>query len=134
MLYTSRHVDEKKSCTKINSHTMIQGSKYKNITDSRFYVTTVIDCNDRINIDNILYFSNKKSTILYSFSIVAQLFTKYKPSFNLSKCDFLKIGFEYVDHELTTHDNYSAVSKFQLIQDWFLPRYLTSFLFFIKSY
>ena len=58
------------------------------LTDS----PTKIVYNDRIIIDNILLFSNHTPTLLHYFSCVAQVFTKYRLSFKLSKCDFSRIG------------------------------------------
>ena len=49
---------------------------------------TKIVCNDRIIIDDIFLFSNHTPTLLYYFSCVARVFTKYRLSFKLSKCNF----------------------------------------------
>ena len=58
------------------------------LTDS----PTKIVCNDRIIIDDILLFFNHTPTLLHYFSCVSRVFTKYRLSFKLSKCDFLRIG------------------------------------------
>ena len=88
-------------------------------------------CNDSIIIDDALLFSNHTPTLLYYFSRVARVFTKYRLSFKLSKCDFFKDRVEYVGHDLTANGNCPARSKFSLIQDWSLPPhdiYLLSFI------
>ena len=76
-----------------------------------------IICNDRIIIDDVLLFSNHIPTLLHYFSCVAQVFTKFRISFKLGKCDFFKNRVEYIGHDLTTNGNYSAASKLSLPQD-----------------
>ena len=49
-----------------------------------------IICNDKIIIDDILLYSNNVNTLIYYFSCVAQVFTKYRLSFKLTKCDFFQ--------------------------------------------
>ena len=78
-------------------------------------------CNDSIIIDDALLFSNHTPTLLYYFSRVARVFTKYRLSFKLSKCDFFKDRVEYVDHDLTANGNCPVRSKFSLFKDWLLP-------------
>ena len=78
-------------------------------------------CNDRIIIDDILLFSNHTPTPLSYFSCVTSVFTKYRLSFKLSKCDFFKDRVEYVDHDLTANGNCPVRSKFSLFKDWLLP-------------
>ena len=80
-----------------------------------------IICNDCIIVDDILLFSNHIPTLLHYFSCVAQVFTKFRLSFKLGKCDFLKDRVEYVGHDLTANGNCPAASKFSLLQDWPLP-------------
>ena len=92
---------------------------------------STIICNDRIIIDDILLFSNHIPTLLHYFSCVAQVFTKFRLSFKLSKCDFLKGRVEYVGHDLTTNGNCPAASKFSLLQDWPLSPHGISLLSFI---
>ena len=92
---------------------------------------TNIVCDDRIIIDDILLFSNHIPTLLHYFSCVAQVFTKFRLSFKLSKCDFLKERVEYVGHDLTANGNCPAESKFALIQEWPLPPHGISLLSFI---
>ena len=76
-----------------------------------------IICNDRIIIDDILLLSNHIPTLLHYFYCVVQVFTKFRLSFKLSKCDFLKDRVVYVGHDLTTNGNCPAASKFSLLQD-----------------
>ena len=47
-----------------------------------------IFCDIKSTIDNILILSNHIPTLLHYFSCVAQVFTKYRLSFKLRKCDF----------------------------------------------
>ena len=49
-----------------------------------------IICNYTIIIDDILLYSNHVNTLLQYFSCVVQAFTKYRLSFKLTKCEFLK--------------------------------------------
>ena len=91
---------------------------------------TTIVCNDRIIIDDILLFSNHIPTLLHYFSCVAQVFTKFRLSFKLTKCDFLKERVEYVGHDLTAKGNCPAESKFALIKEWPLPTHGISLLFY----
>ena len=50
-------------------------------------------------------FSYHILTLLYSLSCAAQVFTKYRLSFKLSKYDLFKDRVEYVGHDLTTKEN-----------------------------
>ena len=49
------------------------------------------------------------------------VFLKYRVSFRLDKCDFLKTQVEYVGHEVTKAGNCPAQSKFDVINYWTLP-------------
>ena len=46
-----------------------------------------IICNDKIIIDDILLYTNNVLTLLHYFSCVTQVFTKYRLSFKLTKCE-----------------------------------------------
>ena len=94
--------------------------------------TIEIMCDDKIIIDDILLYSNHVPTFLNYFSCVAQVFTKYRLSFKLTKCDFFKKRFEVVWHDLTTYGNCPAASKFDLIKDLSLPPHVVSLLSFIS--
>ena len=76
---------------------------------------STIICNDRIIVDDIILFSNHISTLLHYFSCVAQVFTKNRLSFKLSKCDFLKDRVEYVGHDLTANGNCPAAQAWPLL-------------------
>ena len=80
-----------------------------------------IICNDKIIIDDILLYSNNVNTLIHYFSCVAQVFTKFRLSFKLKKCEFFKSRFEFVGHTLTTYSKCPAASKFELIKTWPLP-------------
>ena len=51
-------------------------------------------------INDTLIFFNHIPTLLHYFSCVAQVFTKYRLSFKMSKCDFFLPRVEYVGHDL----------------------------------
>ena len=72
---------------------------------------------DKIVIDDILLYSNHIPTLLHYLSCISDIFTKYKLSFKLSKCDFLKSRVEFVGHDLTACGNCPAQSKFSLIKE-----------------
>ena len=92
---------------------------------------STIICNNRIIIDDILLFSNHIPTLLHYFPCIAQVFTKFRLSFKLSKCDFLKDRVEYVGHDLTANRKCPIASKFSVLQDWPLPSHGISLLSFI---
>ena len=82
-------------------------------------------------IDETLIYSNHIPTLLHYFSCVAQVFTKYRLSFKMSKCDYFLPRIEYVGHDLTADDNCLVQSKFDLIKQWpFSPHnvFLLSFI------
>ena len=72
-------------------------------------------------IDDILIWSTALPTVLAYFECVCQVFQKYRVSFRLDKCEFLKERVEYVGHDLTPVGNCPAASKFDMIRDWKLP-------------
>ena len=83
--------------------------KKKIVSGSR----TVID-------DILLYCSNIKLILIY-FECVCKVFQKYRVSFRLDKCEFLKSRVEYVGINLMRHGNTPAQSKFDMINHWTLP-------------
>ena len=99
---------------------------------SRDNVPDTFICNDKTIIDDILLHSNHVPSLLHYFSCVAQVFTKYRLSFKLTKCDFFKTHVEFVGHDLTTYGNCPAESKFDLTQHWPLPPNTISLLSFIS--
>ena len=61
--------------------------------DSKHLITiysapVTIICNDKIIIDDILLYSNNVNTLIHYFSCVAQVFTKFRLSFKLTKYEF----------------------------------------------
>ena len=72
-------------------------------------------------IDDILIWSTEIDLGLLYFECVCEIFTTYRVSFRLDKCEFLKDRVEYVGHDLTPTGNCPAQSKFDMINDWNLP-------------
>ena len=72
-------------------------------------------------IDDILIWSTHQELVLTYFECVCKIFQKYRVSFRLDKCEFLKDRVEYVGHDLTPAGNCPAMSKFDMINDWNLP-------------
>ena len=93
---------------------------------------TTIICDDKFIMNDILLFSNHNPTLLHYFSCIFQVFTKYRLSSKLSKCDFLKPRVECFGNDLTTLGNCLAQFMFQLIEEWLLPTIGTSLLSFIR--
>ena len=89
-------------------------------TISLHQLPTKVISGDRIIIKGNLSFSNKIPTLLHYFFYVAQVFTKYRLSFKLSKCDFFKDKVVYIGHDFTADEKFPAVFKFLLLQDWYL--------------
>ena len=77
---------------------------------------STIFCDSKTIIDDTLIFSNHIPTLLHYFSCVAQVFTKYRFSFKLSKCDFFLSRIEYGGHDLIADGNCLVQSKFVLIR------------------
>ena len=91
----------------------------------------------RVIIDDILLWASNLQVVLVYFECVCEVFQKYRVSFRLDKCDFLKDRVEYVGHDLTPTGNCPAKSKFNMIDDWPLPtngRALHSFISLINFY
>ena len=95
-----------------------------NITDSN-----VISINNnklvigsKVIIDDILAFANILEYLMLYVDCICVVFKKYRVSFQLKKCDFLKERVEYVGHDLLADGNCPAQSKFDLIQKWELPQ------------
>ena len=92
---------------------------------------STIFCDIKTIIDDTLIFSNHIPTFLYYCSCVAQVFTKYRLSFKLSKWDFFLSCVEYVGRDLTTDGNCPVQYKFTFIKQWPLPAHGVSLLSFI---
>lgn len=88
-------------------------------------------------IDDILVWtSHLRLTILY-FRCVCMVFEKYRVSFKLKKCEFLKDRTEYVGYDVLSSGNSPAQSKFDMINDWPLPttgQSLHSFIGLVNFY
>ena len=78
------------------------------ITITTNNLPSTLVCDDKIVMDNILLYSNHSTTLLHYFSCIAQVSTKYRLFFKLSKCDFFKPRVEFVGHDLTTLGNCPA--------------------------
>ena len=73
-------------------------------------------------IDDIFLFCRNIDAILLYLECVCRMFQKYRVSFWLDKCDFLKDRIEYVGHGIIAQVNCPAQSKFDLIKNWELPK------------
>ena len=82
-------------------------------------------------IDDILLWCAIKKFGIILFESVCRVFKKYRVSFRLDKCEFLKSRVEYVGHDILRKGNCPAQSKFNLIQDWKLPTSGSSLFSFI---
>ena len=69
-------------------------------------------------IDEILLWYDDKNLILIHFSCVYKVFKKYRISFRLDKCKFLKSRVEYIGHDILCKGNCPAKSKFNTINNW----------------
>ena len=83
-------------------------------------------------IDDILIWSTELPAALFIFRCVCKIFQKYRVSFRLDKCEFLKDRAEYVRHEITPQGNCPASSKLDMIRDWSLPTNSRSLMSFIR--
>ena len=91
----------------------------------------------KVIIDDILSYSNNIDYLLLYVECICSVFIKFRVSFQLKKCDFLKNRVEYVGHDLTSAGNCPASSKFDLIKNWPLPLFgpsLHSFIGLINFY
>ena len=88
-------------------------------------------------IDDILLWCSEKDIALILFTCVCEVFQKYRVSFRMDKCEFLKKRVEYVGHDILRNGNCPAQSKFNLINDWPLPasgQSLFSFIGLVNFY
>ena len=98
---------------------------------------TAVQTGSKGIIDDILIWSTALPLVLTYFECVCKVFQKYRVSFRLDKCEFLKDRVEYVGHDLTPDGNCPAQSKFNMINDWQLPttgQSLHSFVGLINFY
>ena len=75
----------------------------------------------KLIINDILLWCDIKKYSLILFKCVCEVFKKYRVSFHLEKCEFLRPRVEYVGHDILCHGNYPAQSKFNMIDDCPLP-------------
>ena len=68
-------------------------------------------------IGDILLLCINLEAILVYIQFVLKLFQKYRVSFWLDMCDFLKKRVEYVGPDVTEDGNFPSQSKFDLIND-----------------
>ena len=85
----------------------------------------------KVIIDDILLWCDINELTIIYFYCVCEIFRKYRVSFCLDKCEFLKSRVEYVGHDIFCHGNCLAQSKFDLINDWPIPTSRQSFFSFI---
>ena len=102
----------------------------KHIVQSDIFLANIY-CNRNTIIDDMLLYSIHISTLLHYFSLVPQVFTKYRLSFKLSKYDFFLPCVEYVRHDLIAVGNCPTLSKFQLVKHWSLSPHGVSLHSFI---
>ncbi len=91
----------------------------------------------KVIIDDILAFSTNLEILLIYLECICRVFQKYRCSFQLKKCEFLKPRVEYVGHDITSEGNCPAASKFDLISKWPLPKQgqsLHSFIGLVNFY
>ena len=104
--------------TLVNSKTKLDG-KTVTVKDGVVFVGS-----DKLHssiIDDILIWSSNVPAILIYSECMCRFFQQYRVSFRLDKCYFLQEVLEFVGRDLTADSNYSAASKFDMINDWELP-------------
>ena len=99
--------------------------------DTKYLICETLDpdkviYNDRIIIDDILLYSKHVLTLLHYVSCVAQVSTKYRIYFKLTKYKFMQSRVEFVGHNLAKYENCPAASKFELIENWPHPTHAIS--------
>ena len=72
-------------------------------------------------IDDVLLWCDAKSLLILYFEYVCTLFLKYRVSFRLDKCEFMKPRVEYVGPDILNDGNSPVVLKFDMINNWPLP-------------
>ena len=96
-----------------------------------------ISSGTRVIIDEILLQCSNIDALFIYLECICKIFRKYRVSFRLDKCDFLKPRVEYVGHDVTNDGNYPASSKLNMINDWKLPERgesLSSFIGLLNFY
>ena len=82
----------------------------------------------KIIFDDILLRSSNIYALFVYLECIYTVFRKYRVSFRLDKCDFLKPRVEYVGHDVTNDGNCPTSSKFSMINDWKIPERVTIIL------
>ena len=118
---------------------LIIGNEIVIVTEANeiFVGTKKIVSGSRTIIDDIILYCSNKALILLYFECVCIIFKKYRVSFRLDKCEFLKERVEYVGVDIMKDGNAPAQSKFNMINDWTLPtngQSLFSFIGLINFY
>lgn len=101
------------------------------------YPSKVDSVGNKNIMDDALIWSTEAMVCLFYFRCLCEIYKKYRLSFNPKKCDFFKLRFEWLGHDVTTNGNSPAKSKFDLIKDWPLPATglsLSSFLGLVTFY
>ena len=123
---------------KVKETTMI-GTDLVRVTEANeiFVGAKKIVSGSRTIIDDIILYCSNKALILLYFECVCIVFKKYRVSFRLDKCEFLKDRVEYVGVDIMKDGNAPAQSKFNMINNWKLPtsgQSLFSFIGLINFY
>ena len=85
----------------------------------------------KVIIDDILVWCLEKDLLLIYFECICAVFRKYRVSFRLEKCKFLKSRVEYVGHNILATGSCPALSKYNIIDTWPLPKSGQSLFSFI---
>lgn len=112
-------------------------SEYDALFAERHPTTQVDSVGNRNIMDDALLWSTDAMTCLSYFRCLCEVYKKYRLSFNPKKCDFFKLRFEWLGHDVKTTGNSPAASKFSLLEDWPLPATgvsLSSFLGLVTFY
>lgn len=88
--------------------------------DTIFVGDHKLNTGTRSIIDDILIRSSNIPAIIICLECVCTVFQKYRVSFRLDECDFLKKRVKFVGHDLTADGNCYVASKFDMIRDWVL--------------
>ena len=115
------------------------GKEIVRVTEANeiFVGTKKVASGSRTIIDDIILYCRNKELIILYFECVCIIFKKYRVSFRLDKCEFLKDRVEYVGVDIMKDGNTPAQSKFNMINDWVLPtsgQALFSFIGLINFY
>ena len=85
--------------------------------DDIFLGDRKLNSGTRSIIDDILNWSSNITAILIYLKRVRKVFQKYRVSFRLDKCDFLKDQVKFVGRDLLADGNCPVTSKFNMVND-----------------